>query len=196
MKDLEVSERILRTDVPSGKKIWSTRWCHRRKGTGVRSRFVVRQFRDPDWETAFSGVPGLVVVRILLCISTILESRAVPGDFSVAFMSTPLHDAEFIEPPIEAESDSRYVWKLRKALNGLKKASQLFSNYLSDILVDKLGFEKCSLVPTAFYHEETDLRTAIHVDDPLTTGEVDTVMRFYDSLNNGCLSEYKMLWGR
>ena len=109
---------------------------------------MVRQFRDTDWETAFSGVPGLVVVRILLCVSTILESSAVPGDFSVAFMSTPLHDAEFIEPPIEAESDSRYAWKLRKAL---KKASQLFSNYLSDILVDKLGFEKCSLVPTAFY---------------------------------------------
>ena len=48
----------------------------------MRSRFVVRQFRDTDWETAFSGVPGLVVVRILLCISTILESSAVPGDFS------------------------------------------------------------------------------------------------------------------
>ena len=148
---------------------------------------MVRQFRDTDWETAFSGVPGLVVVRILLCISTILESSAVPGDFSVAFMSTPLHDAEFIEPPIEAESDSRYVWKLRKALNGLKKASQLFSNYLSDILVDKLGFEKCSLVPTAFYHRETDLRTAIHVDDPLTIGEIDTVMRFYDSLKQWLL---------
>ena len=44
MKDLEVFERILRTDVPSGKKIWSTRLCHRRKGAGVRSRFVVRQF--------------------------------------------------------------------------------------------------------------------------------------------------------
>ena len=26
MKDLEVSERVLRTDVPSGKKILSTRW--------------------------------------------------------------------------------------------------------------------------------------------------------------------------
>ena len=102
----------------------------------------------------------------------------MPGDFSVAFMSTPLHDAEFIEPPIEAESDDRDVWKLRKALNGLKKASQLFSNYLSDIFVDKLGIEKCSLVPTAFYHGETDLRTAIHVGDPLTKGEVDTVMRF------------------
>ena len=187
MKDLEVSERILRTDVPSRKKIWSTRWCHRCKGTRVRSRFVVRQFRDQDRKTAFSGVPGLVVVRILLCISTILESSAVPGDFSVAFMSTPVHDAKFIEPPFEAEGDNRYVWKLRKALNGLKKASQLFSNYLSDILVDKLGFEKCSLATTAFYHCETDLRTSIHVDDPLTVGEVDTVMRFYDSLKQWLL---------
>ena len=41
MKDLEVSERVLR----------STRWCHRRKDAGVRSRFVVRQFRDTEWET-------------------------------------------------------------------------------------------------------------------------------------------------
>ena len=102
-------------------------------------------------------------------------------------MSTPLHDAEFIKPPIKAESDSRYVWKLPKALNGLKKASQLFSNYLSDILVDKLGFKKCSLVPTAFYHSETDLRTAIHVDDPLTI----TIPS-----SSGCSSEYRMLSGR
>ena len=186
MKDLEVSERIIRTDVPSGKKIWSTRWCHRRKGAGVRSRFVVRQFRDTDWETAFSGEPGLVVVRILLCTARFWNQVQCQVT-SVAFMSTPLHDAEFIEPPIEAESDSRYVWKLRKALNGLKKASQLFSNNLSDILVDKLGFEKCSLAPTVFYHCETDLRTAIHVDDPLTIGEVDTVMRFYDSLKQWLL---------
>ena len=119
MRDLEVSERVLRSDVSPGKKIWS-KWCHRRKGTGVRSRFVVRQFRDTDWETAFSGVLGLVVVRILLFVSTILETSIVPGDL-VAFMSTPLHDAEYIEPPLEAESDKQYVWKSRKALNGLKK---------------------------------------------------------------------------
>ena len=161
------------------------RWAMERMSADVLS--MMRPVHPSDWETAFSGVPGLVVVRILLCISTILESSAVPGDFSVAFMSTPLHDAEIIEPPIVAESDSRYVWKLRKALNGLKKASQLFSNHLSDILVEKLGFEKCPLVPTAFYHQETDLRTAIHVDDPLTIGEVDTVMRFYDSLKQWLL---------
>ena len=36
MKDLEMYERILHTDVPSGKKIWSTRRCHRYMGAGVR----------------------------------------------------------------------------------------------------------------------------------------------------------------
>ena len=153
MRDLEVFERVLRSDVSPGKKVWSTKWCHRRKGTGARSRFVVRQFRDTDWETAFSGVPGPVVVRILLCASIILETSVVPGDL-VAFMSTLLHDAEYIEPSLEAESDKQCVWKSRKALNGLKKA---------------------------------DLRTAIHIDDPLTVGKIDTVMRFYDSLKQWLL---------
>ena len=188
MKDLEVCERILRTDVPSGKKIFSTRWCHRRKGAEVRSRFVVRQFRDPDWETAFSGVPGLVVVRILLCISTILESCAVPGDFSVVFMSTPLHDAEFIEPPIEAENDSRYVWKLRKALSMVSRRHlNCFQTTCRTSWLISLVLRSVLLCPPLFYHSETDLRTAIHVDDPLTIGEVDTVMRFYDSLKQWLL---------
>ena len=76
MKDLEMYERILHTDVPSVRKICLTRWCHRYMGTGVRPRFVVRQSRDTDWETAFSDVPGLVVVHILLC--TIQNSSSRP----------------------------------------------------------------------------------------------------------------------
>ena len=155
MNDLEMYEKILHTDVPSVKKIWLTRWCHRYMGTGVRPRSVVRQSRDTDWETAFSDVPRLVVVCIILYINTILESSEVPDDFSVAFMSMPLHDTEFIKPPIKADSDGRYVWKLRNALNDLKEASQLFSNYLSDILASRSALG------------------TIHVDDSLTIGEAE-----------------------
>ena len=36
MEELEMSERIPRTDIPSVKKIWSTRWGHRCMGAGVR----------------------------------------------------------------------------------------------------------------------------------------------------------------
>ena len=43
------------------------------------------------------------------------------------------------------------------------------------------------MCPPLVYHREMDLRAAIHVDDPLTIGEVDTVMRFYDSLKQWLL---------
>ena len=45
-------------------------------GCWSETRFVVRQSRDTDWETAFSDVPGLVVVRILL--GTIQNSSSRP----------------------------------------------------------------------------------------------------------------------
>ena len=182
MSKLNVSSRFLRADVPKGTKIWSARWCHRRKGDGVRSRYVVRQFRDSDWETAFSGVPGLTVVRVLLAICIIEDLEAVPGDFETAFMNTPLEEKVFIEPPPEAEPDRRYVWLLDKALNGLKKASLLFQRFLTTILVDHLGFEKCPLVPTLFRHLEAGLRLCVHVDDPLATAKPGIAEAFYTKL--------------
>ena len=85
MKDLEMYERILRTDVPSGKAQMHGCW----------SEFVVRQSLDTDGKQLFQ------VNRTRGCVYS------------------SLHDTEFIKLPIEAESDSRYVWKLRKALNDL-----------------------------------------------------------------------------
>ena len=40
MQELDVYERQPRS-AASGQKVWSGRWCHRRKGDGVRSRYVV-----------------------------------------------------------------------------------------------------------------------------------------------------------
>ena len=182
MARLNVSSRVLRSDVPKGSKVWSARWCHRRKGDGVRSRYVVRQFRDSDWETAFSGVPGLTVVRVLLAVCVIEDLEAVPGDFETAFMNTPLDEEVFIEPPPVAETDRRYVWLLGKALNGLKKASLLFQRFLTSILVDHLDFEKCPLVPTLFRHEKAGLKVCIHVDDPLAVAKTGVSEAFYAKL--------------
>ena len=106
--------------------------------------------RETDLRTA-------IHVRILLCISTILESSAVPGDFSVAFMSTPLHDAEFIEPPIEAESDSRHVWKLRKAVHGLKKALQVQDLLFLDVTSLLTGMEIAGGVMTKLTERNTTI---------------------------------------
>ena len=45
MRDLDVAEVRRRDEVPEGTRVWSGRWCHRKKAGGVRSRYVVRQHR-------------------------------------------------------------------------------------------------------------------------------------------------------
>ena len=43
MRDLDVGEPVRRDEIAKGTKIWTTRWCHRKKAGGVRARLVVRQ---------------------------------------------------------------------------------------------------------------------------------------------------------
>ena len=51
---------------PKTGKVWSTRWCYRRKGDAVRCRLVVRQFREGTGPSVHAGT----------------------ADFSVTFMHT------------------------------------------------------------------------------------------------------------
>ena len=140
MNELDVYERTLRTNVPRGHRIWTARSCHRRKGEGVRSRYVIRQYKGEVDADVFSGTPGIEVIRVLLAICLIEGTDAIPGDFSVAFMNTPLTAEGYVEPPVELEPERRYVWRLRKALNELGEASKAFQEFLSFVLVHKMDF--------------------------------------------------------
>ena len=42
MINSQLGEAIERSAVPAGHRVWSARWCFRRKGDGVRARYVVR----------------------------------------------------------------------------------------------------------------------------------------------------------
>ena len=57
--------------------------------------------------------------------------------------------------------------KLRKALNGLRRASLVFQNVLFRILTEIFGFKKVVTTPRVVYHTETNVKLLVHVDDPL-----------------------------
>ena len=77
MGELSVGEPCNR---PKTGKVWSTWWCHRRKGDAVR---VVRQFRAGTDPSAHAGTPGPAVARILLILSAILPLFAAQRQISV-----------------------------------------------------------------------------------------------------------------
>ena len=142
---------------------------HRKKAGGVRSRYVVRQYRTEWSEDAFCGVGG--AIRLLLAVASLMRWMVMPGDFSTAFMHTPLLDSDeyWIEPPREVVPDKRYVWKLKKALNGLVAASKRFQQYLFRLLRD-LAFESCPLLPTLLRNPITGTIMVVHVDNPMASG--------------------------
>ena len=91
-----------------------------RRGDSVRSRFVVRQFREGADPSVHAGVQGSAAARILLTLSAIHSLFAATADFSVAFMHSPMTEEVFVEPPPEANLSRGTVWRLRRALCGLR----------------------------------------------------------------------------
>ena len=65
-------------------------------------------------------------------------------------MNTPMPDATttdgakpvFVEPPSGMYEDTSTVWRLLRALNGLRDASRLFNEYLAKTLVEDMGFTR------------------------------------------------------
>ena len=94
MHEVDVAEERSRDEVPDGVRIWSGRWCHRKKAGGVRSRYVVRQYHTEWSEDAFCGTPGWGAIRLLLAVASLMHWKVMPGDFSTAFMHTPLLESD------------------------------------------------------------------------------------------------------
>ena len=90
------------------------------------------------WST--SGTPRLEVVRLLIALACLAGHAISTGDFSVAFMHTLLSEDFYAELPSEFTAGKGKIGKLKRALNGMQKAAELFQDYLKGLLVEKFGF--------------------------------------------------------
>jgi len=155
-----------------GRKVWGSRWCYRAKGDQVRCRFVVKQFRDGGIDHSYhAGTPGPEAVRVLITLGLRKGFDIATTDFSVAFMHTPMDkQAEtLVEAPPQLELGAAFVWKLDKALYGLRVAAKAFQQYLCQILTS-LGFAEAMVSPSVFFREKDGMMVTVHVDDPMIAG--------------------------
>ncbi|CAK0857324.1 unnamed protein product [Prorocentrum cordatum] len=181
MESLGVGEVAAR---PRDKKVWGTRCCRRKKGEGVRSRFVVKQFRDAQAGDFFACTPHTEAVRVLMAAALMLKHVVVTTDFSVAFMRTPVKDGTeiYVEMPPEYGMGRGYVWRLKRSLYGLREAALRFQEFLESIVVG-IGFKVCKAEPTIYHHTEKGIRVVVHTDDPLASGPTRGVLdEFFDEL--------------
>lgn len=81
-------------------------------------------------------------VRVLVILALRESLVILCGDISLAFMNTPMPEGTraFMQPPKRLYRDGAVVWRLRRALNGLRDVARLFLEYLTKVLVDERGF--------------------------------------------------------
>ena len=88
--------------------------------------------------------PGLEVTRVLSAMALSKDLTILFGDFSAAFMNTPMPEGDpvYVEPPEGLYECNNTVWRLKRALNSLRDTSRLFHEHVADVLSSRLGFAR------------------------------------------------------
>ena len=178
----------------NGIPILGNRWVDRMKGDVVRSRLVAQDFnhskgkQGPD--ELFAATPPLVAARFVTsrCASSVslprrLRRQLMTLDFEKAFLNGLMVRDVCIELPSEdgRGQGGKFVGHLRKAMYGLREAPVIWQDVVRELMSD-LGFAACRTMPSVYYHREWDVCVVAHVDDFLSCGPKDSLLKLKEQL--------------
>jgi hypothetical protein len=147
-------------DPPPGCKPIGTKWMWKNKqgekGEVVRnkSRLVAQGYSQKegiDYEETFSPIARLEAIMILLAFSVAKGFKLYQMDVKSAFLNCVVEEEVFVRQPpgFESEKYPHRVYKLRKALFGLKQAPRSWYGRLRGFLFER-GFEMGKVDQTLF----------------------------------------------
>ena len=122
-----------------------SRWVHRWKGTEIKPRLVAKWYteRIEDLDDVYASTPILVILRTLLAIALALCWTISSADSSTAFLHAPLAEGAglYLAPPIEFYPEKKVLWKLKKAIYGLRSSPKAWQEHLADTMT-KMSFRR------------------------------------------------------
>jgi hypothetical protein len=178
------------------RQILGCRWVYKRKTNRFgevyryRARLVAQGFRqraydsyDPDHTS--SPVVHKDTLRLFLSVCAAEDLKVFQADVKAAFLQAPLEEEIFIQAPpgfgsVDDETGEPTVWRLSKAIYGLKQSSACFWTALCKHLIDH-GFVSILGDPCLFKKVMPDggvIMVASYVDD-LTFAVSDPAQHAY-----------------
>ena len=164
---------VFEVSEDTGQKILSSRWVITEKIKDgkkiVKARLVVRGFEEEgESEGIDSPTCKPEVLKIALSIMKMKGWKIRSIDIKTAYLQGDKIEREvFIRPPKDWKTGENQVWKLNKAVYGLKDAARMWFNKVKKT-VTELGGCCTSLEPTLFKFENRGELIGIicsHVDD-------------------------------
>lgn len=139
-----------------------------------------------DFEEVFALVARIETVRLLIDLAASHGWEIHHMDVKTAFLHGELKETVYVYQPegFEKKGSEDKVYKLNKALYGLRQTPRAWNNKLNTILLE-LQFIKCSKEPTVYRKEVREhlLVIAVYVDDLLVTGtSLEVINKFKEEM--------------
>ena len=149
-----------------------------------QARYVAKGFEqvyEVDFFETWAPVGRYATLRALLSICVVWDLETKHIDIKCAFLNGVLHqDVYTVQPPMFHDG-TRRVWKLKKAVYGLKQAAREWHKALVEPL-SEIGFDKCHSEPALFVSKVGRCFIFLWVDDLLIFSEKDLLQPLIDKI--------------
>ena len=182
METIEKNNTWVLMDLPPGHKPIGLKWVFKLKkdseGNVVKhkARLVAKgyvQRKGIDYNEVFAPVARLETIRLLLALSAKEGWEVHHLDVKSAFLNGELLEEVYVMQPegFEKKGEERKVYRLLKALYGLRQAPRAWNARLDKCLRD-LGFRKCQHEQAVYTKCQNGnvVIIGVYVDDLLVAG--------------------------
>ena len=178
-------------ELPTGIKPIGLKWVFKikRNANGTISKYKTRlvakgyvQRHGVDYEEVFAPVARIETIRMIIALAGSHGWEIHHLDVKTAFLHGELKEEVYVTQPegFIVDGQEHKVYKLKKALYGLRQAPRAWNIKLNEIL-RSLRFTRCSKEPSLYRKEESRevLVVVVYVDDLLVTGtSLDAILEF------------------
>ena len=150
----------------------------------MRSRLVAMEVAHGVRCDTFAGTAPLKCIKIIISrAASIKNTRGEHSrvlalyDISVAFWHALLPEDEPIAMyPPRGEEEAGYMWQMKRAMYGTRRASRLFQEHIKGVLKEA-GYAALKVCRQVCHCLETDSMAAINGDDIIAEGEPEKMDR-------------------
>lgn len=162
---------------PANKKILKTRWVFKKKyndhdnSIEYKARLVVKgcaQIAGIDYEETYSPVVKYSTIRYLLALAARDDLDIDHMDVKTAYLQSDIEEETYVYPPEELGAVKGKVWKLHKAMYGLKQSGRSWNKRL-DAVLKTMDFQRSQTDQCVYWKRKSKglVIIAVYVDDLL-----------------------------
>lgn len=173
------------TKVIGVKWVFKTKLNERGEVDKFKARLVAKGFHQThgiDFHEVFAPVARWDTIRLILGLAAQRGWSVYQLDVKSAFLHGELKEDVYVEQPkgFESQVDSGKVYKLKKALYGLRQAPRAWYSRIESYFV-KEGFQKCYCEHTLFVKTEggNSLIISLYVDDLIYTSNSESMLETF-----------------